>query len=98
MRIFVPINAQYKMRKQLIMLPTLTITQPVPGDFVPAALELATSKCDGPPSVKIRHVPTRIESEVKLRTSRVSLLEAVAASNRQVRHYLTRESIQLPFL
>lgn len=76
----------------------MLITQPVPGDFVPAALDLATSKYNGPLSAKIRHVLIRIESEVMLRMSRVSSLEVVVADNQPVRHCLIRESNQLPSL
>lgn len=87
------------MCKHLIMSPMLKcVTQPVPGDFVPAKLDLITSKYNEPLSVKVRHVLIRIESEAMFHTSRVSLLEVTAAGNRPVRHYLTRESNQLPFL
>lgn len=85
------------MRKQLRMLP-MPMIQPVPGDFVPVALELATSRCGGPPSVKVRHALTRTESEVRLRMSRVSSLEVVVADNRRVHRCSTHGSIQPPSL
>lgn len=76
----------------------MLITQPVPGDFVPAELDLITSKYNEPLSAKVRHVLIRIESELMPRMSRVSSLEVIAVDNQPVRHYLTRESSQLPSL
>lgn len=76
----------------------MLITQPVPGDFVPVALDLITSKYNEPPLEKVRHVLIRIELKVMLRMSRVSSLEVIAADNRPVHHYLIHESNQLPSL